>query len=55
MTEITLDDLQASVQDRTAFGQLEDYFTICHTFLHLIQAIQPTRVISPTDHNYIFY
>lgn len=55
MTDVTLNDLQASVQDRTAFRQLGDYFALCHTFLILIQAIQPTRVISPTDHNYIFY
>ncbi|HEX9925359.1 MAG TPA: hypothetical protein VGD99_22065 [Anaerolineae bacterium] len=51
----SLDDLQASVQDRSAFEKLSDYFTICLAFLSLLQRIQPTRVISPTDHNYIFY
>ena len=55
MTEITLADLQASVRDRSAFGQLAHYFTLCHTFLTLIEKTQPTRIISPTHHNYVFY
>lgn len=55
MTLPSLYDLQASVQDRTAFGRLNDYFTLCHTFLTVIQTVQPTRIISPTEHNYIFY
>lgn len=55
MSDIGLDDLQESVRDNSAFGQLSDFFTICHTFLKLIEVLQPTRIISPTDHNYIFY
>jgi hypothetical protein len=55
MTGITLADLQASVRDRSAFGELGHYFTLCHTFLTLIEETQPTRIVSPTDHNYIFY
>jgi hypothetical protein len=55
MTAITLDDLQASVKDRSAFGELGHYFTLCHAFLTLIEETQPTRIISPTDHNYVFY
>ena len=55
MTKIALADLQASVRDRAAFGELEHYFTLCHTFLTLIEETQPTRIISPTHHNYVFY
>lgn len=55
MTEATLEDLQASVQDRSAFGALSDYFTLCEAFLRFVQRTQPTRIISPSHHNYIFY
>lgn len=55
MTMITLADLQASVRDKSAFGELAQYFTLCHAFLTLIEETQPTRIISPTDHNYVFY
>ncbi|MBP8984781.1 MAG: hypothetical protein KBG12_03420 [Syntrophobacterales bacterium] len=55
MTEATLADLQASVQDRSAFGALSNYFTLCEAFLRLVQSTQPTRIISPSHHNYIFY
>jgi len=55
MTSITLTDLQASVRDKSAFGELGHYFTLCHTFLTLIKETQPTRIISPTYHNYVFY
>lgn len=55
MTEDTLADLQASIQDRSAFGTLSDYFTLCEAFLGLVQSTQPTRIVSPSHHNYIFY
>ncbi len=55
MTTITLADLQASVKDKSAFGELGHYFTLCHTFLMHIEEAQPTRIISPTHHNYVFY
>jgi len=55
MTTVTLTDLQASVQDRSAFGNLDDYFTLCLAFLTFIKRTQPTRIISPSHHNYIFY
>ncbi|MCP4359888.1 MAG: hypothetical protein GY796_17920 [Chloroflexi bacterium] len=48
-------DLQASIQEKTAFVQFEDYHTISHTFLDFLAATQPTRIISPNDHRYIFY
>ncbi len=51
----TLSDLQASVQDRTAFGRIEDYHTLACAYLDLLADIQPTRIVSPSDHRYIFY
>jgi len=55
MTSFTLTDLQASVQDRSAFNNLTDYMTLCSTFLTFVERTNPTRIISPTHHNYIFY
>ncbi len=55
MNETTLLDLQASVKDKAAFGSLIDYRTLCQTFLELVAATQPTRIISPSHSNYIFY
>lgn len=55
MKEITLVDLQASVRDTSAFNRLEDYYQLCKNFLELMQKIRPTRIISPTHNNYVFY
>jgi len=55
MMEISLLDLQASVQDRTAFNALVDYSNLCNAFLELVERTQPTRIVSPTHQNYIFY
>ncbi|NPV75506.1 MAG: hypothetical protein HPY59_03940 [Anaerolineae bacterium] len=55
MTEITLVDLQTSVRDTGAFNGLEDYYQLCNAFLVLMQRIQPTRIVSPTHSNYVFY
>ena len=55
MTQVSLLDLQASVQDRSAFGTLADYQRLCGAFLNLVERIRPTRIVSPTHHNYIFY
>lgn len=55
MTEITLTDLQASLRDTSAFNNLGDYFTLAYSFLKLVETIQPTRIVSPSNHNYIFY
>lgn len=52
---MSLHDLQINVQNRLAFTTLTDYITLCQTFLELLEEIQPTRIISPTHHNYIFY
>src|SRR5271157_433391 len=55
MTNLTLADLQASVQDRLAFNNLTDYMTLCNAYLTFLERTQPTRIISPTDRNYIFH
>ena len=55
MTKATLIDLQTSVQDRSAFGAIADYHMVCAAFLKFIQRAKPTRVVSPTHHNYVFY
>lgn len=55
MTKVSLVDLQTSVQDGTAFSSIADYCTICEAFLKFIQRAQPTRIVSPTHQNYIFY
>jgi hypothetical protein len=51
----SLFDLQASVQDRTAFKRLEDYYIITRAFLNLLQETQPTRIVAPNDPRYIFF
>jgi len=55
MTEAMLVDLQTSVQDRSAFDALADYFTLGEAFLGFLQRMQPTRIVSPSHHNYVFY
>src|SRR5260370_7651433 len=55
MTCFNLNDLEARVQDRSAFNNLTDYMTLCSTFLTFVERTNPTRIISPTHHNYIFY
>ena len=51
----TLFDLQVSVQDVTAFRQLEDYFSLAYAYLKLLNEIVPTRIVAPNDHRYVFY
>lgn len=55
MSEPTLRDLQASVQDTTAFYSLNDYLLIGKEFLAFLESSQPTRIVSPSHPNYIFY
>ncbi|MDI6753549.1 MAG: hypothetical protein QME78_04050 [Thermodesulfobacteriota bacterium] len=55
MKEVTLADLQESVQDKSAFGTLDDYLKIGRTFLALVEKMRPTRIVSPSHRNYIFY
>lgn len=55
MTAVTLADLQASVQDKSAFAKLDDYLEIGLAFLKVLQEMRPTRIISTSHQNYIFY
>lgn len=55
MNETTLADLQVSVQDRSAFRTLNDYLTISLAFLNFLSRTSPTRIVSPSHPNYIFY
>ncbi len=55
MKEVTLADLRESVQDKSAFETLEDYRTICRTFLAFVKKTCPTRIVAPSHLNYIFY
>ena len=55
MKTINLHDLQASVQDKSAFVQLGDYLKMAKAFLSYLQNSNPTRIVSPSQNNYIFY
>ncbi len=55
MTEITLADLQESVLDKSAFKTLAEYHRLCIAYLDFVARTQPTRIISPSQSNYIFY
>ena len=55
MTAVTLADLQASVQDKSAFAKLDDYLAIGLAFLNVLQETRPTRIISTSHRNYVFY
>jgi len=55
MTTVSMDDLQESVRDKIAFNALADYLTIGRAFLTFIGMTSPTRIISPSHPNHIFY
>ncbi|MCW5932757.1 MAG: hypothetical protein KIT45_00465 [Fimbriimonadia bacterium] len=55
MNDNALLDLQASVQDKTAFRSLNDYADLCQTFLDFVNETKLTRVVSPSHNHYIFY
>ncbi len=55
MSSNNLTELQVEVQSKLAFTTLAEYIHTCKNFLQLLQEMQPTRIISPTNHNYIFY
>jgi hypothetical protein len=55
MKEVALADLQESVQDKSAFRKLDDYLTIGRAFLAFVEKARPTRIVSPSHLNYIFY
>lgn len=55
MTRATLADLQESVRDTSAFASLDDYLTISLAFLDSMKRTRPTRIISPSHPNYLFF
>lgn len=55
MNITNLSELQADVQGKLPFTSLADYISTCKSYLQLLQEMQPTRIISPTNHHYIFY
>jgi hypothetical protein len=55
MKKELLSIMQKSVQDSSAFDKLFDYKKISHAFLQYLQTDKPTRIISPTNTNYIFF
>lgn len=55
MSKATLGDLQESLADKTGFGSLADYGKFCSAFLSLLVADRPTRIVSPSHDNYVFY
>lgn len=54
MNEPTLLDLRASVNDRSAFNNLEDYRTLAGAYLSYLQRVPLTRIVSPARQHYIF-
>jgi hypothetical protein len=55
MKSASLADLQASVQDKSAFGQLADYSVLGQSFLAFLARRAPTRIVSPSHPHYIFF
>ena len=55
MSSFTLHDLQDSIQDGLAFRELGQFFALGQAFLEFIAETNPTRIISPTHNNYMFY
>src|SRR5574341_874421 len=55
MSSFSLYDLQASIEDMFAYRELRHHFTLCEAFLEYISETSPTRIVSPTHKNYIFY
>lgn len=55
MSDPTLFDLQDSVNDKSAFDNLSDYYKIAEAFLSHVNTTKPTRIISPNNHRYFFY
>ncbi len=53
--KVTLADLQESVQDKSAFRRLDDYSAIGCAFIAFVRKARPTRIVSPSHPNYIFY
>jgi len=50
-----LQGLQRRVIASDDFDSMEEYFNVCRYFLQLLTQSEPTRIISPTEHRYVFY
>lgn len=48
-------DLQASLLDKEGFLTLADYHKFTIEFLRFIEEVKPTKIVSPSTANYIFY
>jgi hypothetical protein len=48
-------DLQASILDRKAFRDIADYYELSLAFLDYLDTQEPTKIVSPSSQNYIFY
>lgn len=55
MKASSLADLQASVQDKAAFGTLVDYAALGNSFLVFLARQSPTRITSPSHPHYVFF
>lgn len=55
MSDLRLEDLQESVRDTSAFNKLDDYSLLSHEFLEYLKKADPTKIVSPTQSNYIFF
>lgn len=55
MNRPNLLDLQSSIRDTSAFTNLGDYLLVSQTYLRYLEEAAPTKIVSPSHHNYIFY
>lgn len=54
MNDDLLKELMRSVQNTNSFQSLDEYFKVCDAYLGLLES-KPTKIISPSHPNYIFY
>jgi len=52
---MNLQELQQKVIASDDFDSIEGYFNVCREFLCLLNDSQLTRIISPTEHQYVFF
>ncbi|MEK7841047.1 MAG: hypothetical protein AAB197_00105, partial [Deltaproteobacteria bacterium] len=47
--------LQQKICNKEGFPDLDSYFAACKSFLEFLARVHPTRIVSPTSPNYIFF
>lgn len=52
---MSLADLQRRVRDTAGFVALDEYEMFTREFLGFLRSSRPTRIVSPTNRNYIFF